>query len=155
MESPSPKSVHKFVKSQSTLQFCATRGTGRYSPPQQAMKIHSWGSQKPAAKENTKPQDFKFHTQDRAVKRALFNYTVATKEYLIERQKKQIEKLQKIIEEEEVRMLRKEMIPRAQLMPFFDRPFFPQRSNRPLTVPREPSFNMMGGSKSSSGISCI
>ncbi|XP_057500163.1 microtubule-destabilizing protein 60-like isoform X2 [Actinidia eriantha] len=113
------------------------------------------GSQRPAAKENTKPQDFKFHTQDRAVKRALFNYTVATKEYLIERQKKQIEKLQKIIEEEEVRMLRKEMIPRAQLMPFFDRPFFPQRSNRPLTVPREPSFHMMGGSKSSSGISCI
>lgn len=32
-----------------------------------------------------------------------------------------------MIEEEEVRMLRKEMIPRAQLMPFFDRPFFPQR----------------------------
>lgn len=85
---------------------------------------------------------------------------VATKLYLIELQKKQIEKAQKvfkyshnelrtficdfgfccsfskndihelleqIIEEEEIRMLRKEMIPRAQLMPFFDRPFFPQR----------------------------
>lgn len=35
--------------------------------------------------------------------------------------------LEQIIEEEEIRMLRKEMIPRAQLMPFFDRPFFPQR----------------------------
>ncbi|THG05974.1 hypothetical protein TEA_000232 [Camellia sinensis var. sinensis] len=53
---------------------------------------------------------------------------VATKLYLLERQKKQIEKLQKMIEEEEVKMLRKEMIPRAQLMPFFDRPFFPQRA---------------------------
>lgn len=35
--------------------------------------------------------------------------------------------LKQVIEEEEVKMLRKEMIPRAQLMPFFDRPFFPQR----------------------------
>lgn len=35
--------------------------------------------------------------------------------------------LLQMIEEEEVRMLRKEMIPRAQLMPFFDKPFFPQR----------------------------
>lgn len=83
---------------------------------------------------------------------------VATKLYVIEQQKKQIEKVQKvhiaryrwihnfkiktlfeiiidsnaefcvqIIEEEEIRSLRKEMIPRAQLMPFFDRPFFPQR----------------------------
>lgn len=32
-----------------------------------------------------------------------------------------------MIEDEEVRMLRKEMVPRAQLMPFFDRPFYPQR----------------------------
>ncbi|GMY24768.1 protein TPX2 isoform X1 [Fagus crenata] len=101
--------------------------------------------QKPAAKENTtKPQDFKLHTQERALKRAMFNYEVATKLYIIEQQKKQAEKLQKMIEEEEVRMLRKEMVPRAQLMPFFDRPFFPQRSNRALTVPREPSFHMNG-----------
>jgi len=33
-----------------------------------------------------------------------------------------------MIEEEEIRMLRKEMVPKAQLMPFFDRPFLPQRS---------------------------
>lgn len=32
-----------------------------------------------------------------------------------------------MIEEEEVRLMRKEMIPRAQLMPYFDRPYFPQR----------------------------
>ncbi|KAJ4840895.1 hypothetical protein Tsubulata_010399, partial [Turnera subulata] len=95
---------------------------------------------KPFAKENTKPQEFKLHTGQRALKRAMFNYSVATKLYILEQQKKQIERVQKIIEEEEVRMMRKEMVPRAQLMPFFDRPFFPQRSNRPLTVPREPSF---------------
>ncbi|TYI13289.1 hypothetical protein ES332_A08G048100v1 [Gossypium tomentosum] len=98
------------------------------------------GYTKPAAKENTKPQEFKLHTGQRAVKRAMFNYSVATKFYLLEIQKKQVEKVQKMIEDEEIRCLRKEMVPKAQLMPFFDRPFFPQRSNRPLTIPREPSF---------------
>ncbi|XP_039159938.1 uncharacterized protein LOC104422192 isoform X4 [Eucalyptus grandis] len=68
---------------------------------------------------------------------------VATKLYLMEQQKKYEEKLQKMIEEEEVRLLRKEMIPRAQLMPLFDRPFYPQRSSRPLTIPREPAFRML------------
>ncbi|KAL3719611.1 hypothetical protein ACJRO7_004567 [Eucalyptus globulus] len=103
----------------------------------------SKATQRPAAKENTKPADFKLHTQQRAVKRAMFNYSVATKLYLMEQQKKYEEKLQKMIEEEEVRLLRKEMIPRAQLMPLFDRPFYPQRSSRPLTIPREPAFRML------------
>ncbi|KAH9649292.1 TPX2 domain-containing protein [Citrus sinensis] len=58
----------------------------------------------------------------------MFNYSVATKLYLQELQKKRVEKLQKMIEEEEIRLMRNEMIPRAQLMPLFDRPFFPQRS---------------------------
>ncbi|PIA63739.1 hypothetical protein AQUCO_00201229v1 [Aquilegia coerulea] len=60
---------------------------------------------------------------------------------MIEHQRQQEEKFRKLIEEEEIRMLRKEMIPRAQLMPLFDRPFFPQRSTRPLTIPRDPSFH--------------
>ncbi|KAF3444261.1 hypothetical protein FNV43_RR13951 [Rhamnella rubrinervis] len=102
----------------------------------------SKSSQKSPPKENTKPQDFKLHTQQRALKRAMFNYEVATKLYLIQQQKKQEEKILKMIEDEEIRLLRKEMVPRAQLMPFFDRPFFPQRSSRPLTVPKEPSFRM-------------
>ncbi|KAI4304722.1 hypothetical protein MLD38_040197 [Melastoma candidum] len=97
---------------------------------------------KPVTKENTKPVDVKLHTQQRAAKRAIFNYTVATKLFLTEQQKKQEEKLRKMLEEEEVRMLRKEMIPRAQLMPLFDRPFLPQRSSRPLTVPREPGLGL-------------
>ena len=32
--------------------------------------------QKPPLKENTKPVEFKLHTQQRAVKRAMFNYSV-------------------------------------------------------------------------------
>ncbi|KAI8540948.1 hypothetical protein RHMOL_Rhmol08G0024600 [Rhododendron molle] len=168
--SPRTKSAHKLVKSQSAVQSgnAAARGGVRYSPPHQAIKSPSWSrdevkerlvekskvSQKTPPKENTKSQDFKLHTQERAVKRAMFNYEVATKFYIIEYQKKQVERIHKMIEEEEVRMLRKEMIPRAQLMPFFDKPFFPQRSNRRLTVPREPSSHMIGSKCSSSSISC-
>ncbi|CAG7906750.1 unnamed protein product [Brassica rapa] len=95
---------------------------------------------KAPAKENKKPLEFKLHSGERAMKRAMFNYTVATNYYITKLQKKQEERLQKMIEEEEIRMLRKEMVPKAQLMPFFDRPFLPQRSSRPLTMPKEPSF---------------
>ncbi|XP_021972672.1 protein TPX2 isoform X2 [Helianthus annuus] len=91
------------------------------------------------AKENTKSMEVKLQTKERAVKRAFFNYSVATKLYLMEQQKRQIERIQKIIEEEEVRMLRKEMIPRAQLMPLFDRPFVPRRSTTPTKVAKKTS----------------
>ncbi|GAB4845615.1 hypothetical protein Ancab_039017 [Ancistrocladus abbreviatus] len=106
-------------------------------------KVHTFP--KSPSKENTKPLEIRLHTQQRATKRAIFDHFVATKIYLIEQEKKQLEKLQKLIEEEEVRMLRKEMVPKAQLMPYFDRPFLPQRSNRRLTIPREPSLHMLSG----------
>ncbi|XP_052289980.1 uncharacterized protein LOC102615211 [Citrus sinensis] len=109
MEKARTKSALKFVKASS-------QSTGSWSSSANRM-----------AKENTKPQEFTLHTQQRAVKRAMFNYSVATKLYLQELQKKRVEKLQKMIEEEEIRLMRNEMIPRAQLMPLFDRPFFPQR----------------------------
>ncbi|XP_071709490.1 uncharacterized protein [Rutidosis leptorrhynchoides] len=91
------------------------------------------------AKENTKSMEVKLQTKERAVKRAFFNYSVATKIYLMEQQKKQIQRIQKMIEEEEVRLLRKEMIPRAQLMPLFDRPFIPRRSVTPTKVAKKSS----------------
>ncbi|KAJ7950758.1 TPX2 family protein [Quillaja saponaria] len=127
MEKAYSKSALKFVKntSQSAVQW-SSNARGMKSP----------------TRENTKPQEFKLHTQERAIKRAMFNYEVTTKLYLMELQKKQVDKLQKMIEEEEIRLLRKEMVPRAQLMPYFDRPFFPQRSNRPLTIPKEPCFHL-------------
>ncbi|KAL9408886.1 hypothetical protein AB3S75_047299 [Citrus x aurantiifolia] len=110
MEKARTKSALKFVKASS-------QSAGSWSTTANGM-----------AKENTKPQEFTLHTQQRAVKRAMFNYSVATKLYLEQVQRKRVEKLQKMIEEEEIRLMRKEMIPRAQLMPLFDRPFFPQRS---------------------------
>ncbi|PWA54862.1 TPX2-like protein [Artemisia annua] len=91
------------------------------------------------SKENTKFMEVKLQTKERAVRRAFFNYSVATKLYIMEQQKRQIERIQKIIEEEEVRELRKEMIPRAQLMPLFDRPFFPRRSTTPAKVAKKTS----------------
>ncbi|XP_062104901.1 microtubule-destabilizing protein 60 [Humulus lupulus] len=165
MEKSRSKSALKFVKSASqsaaswsSSSCSSSSSSGRGMTKDEALKDRlcdkskTTTQNKPTAKENTKPHDFKLHTQQRAVKRAMFNYEVATKLYIIEQQKKQEERVLKLIEEEEVRLLRKDMVPRAQLMPFFDRPFFPQRSNRPLTVPREPSlsFRMMSNKCSSS-----
>ncbi|KAK1370780.1 TPX2 domain-containing protein [Heracleum sosnowskyi] len=145
MQSPfSKQNVHKSVKnnSQITLHQASTPRIGRSATPQQATKNYSGMQvvQKHVTKEHTKPVDFRLHTQQRAVSRAIYNYTVATKVYIMERQKKQVEKVQKMIEEEEVKMLRKEMVPKAQLMPRFNKPFHPQRSTRPLTIPKEPSM---------------
>ena len=39
--------------------------------------VHFQVSQKPPTKENTKPVEFKLHTQQRALKRAMFNYSVS------------------------------------------------------------------------------
>ncbi|KAL5574345.1 hypothetical protein UlMin_023942 [Ulmus minor] len=122
----------------------SSRGTGKDQVIKQGFYEGKTKS-KACTKESTsrKPQEIKLHTQQRAIKRAIFNYEVATKLYIIEQQRKQQEMIQKLVEEEEIRLLRKEMVPRAQLMPFFDKPFFPQRSNRPLTIPREPSLGIM------------
>ncbi|EPS73384.1 hypothetical protein M569_01375, partial [Genlisea aurea] len=90
-------------------------------------------------KHQTKPVEFRLHTQQRAAQRAIFNSFVSIKLCITEQHKKQVTKALKGIEEEEVRILRREkMIPKAQLMPIFDQPFLPQRSTRPLTIPREP-----------------
>ncbi|KAL3525056.1 hypothetical protein ACH5RR_013428 [Cinchona calisaya] len=169
MESPDNKNAQKYVKSRSQSPVSSTaKGVVRHISPLQALRNNSGHRdelkdsqvdknkvfQKFVTKENTKPQDFKLHTKERAVKRALFNYSIATKIYIEERQKRQLEKLHKMIEEEEVKLLRKEMIPRAQLMPYFDRPFFPQRSTRPLTIPREPRLKQVNGKCSATSTSC-
>ncbi|XP_048430440.1 protein TPX2 isoform X2 [Pyrus x bretschneideri] len=135
MEKAHSKSTLKFVKSasQSTTGSWSSNSEGA---PKDEFKDKS----KSPTRENTKAQEVKLHTKERATKRAMFNYMVATKLSILEHQRKQEERLQKMIEEEEIRLLRKEMVPRAQLMPLFDRPFIPQRSSRPLTIPREPSF---------------
>ncbi|KAG8383688.1 hypothetical protein BUALT_Bualt04G0040000 [Buddleja alternifolia] len=145
----------EFVKStpRSTVSS-TTRGLTRNTHSQQSNNHSISGVfQKSFIKENTRPLEFRLHTDQRAAQRAIFNSSVAIKLCIIEQHKKQVQKVLKMIEEEEVRMLRKEMIPRAQLMPLFDRPFLPQRSTRPLTIPREPNFHLMA-SKHFNSISC-
>ncbi|KAJ6766537.1 TARGETING PROTEIN FOR XKLP2 [Salix purpurea] len=96
---------------------------------------------KPLVKEKTRPIDLKLHSDVRAVERADFDQQLAEKMSLIEQYKMEIERQQKVAEEEEVRRLRKELVPKAQPMPYFDRPFIPRSSMRhPTTMPKEEKF---------------
>ncbi|KAK2663301.1 hypothetical protein Ddye_001875 [Dipteronia dyeriana] len=97
---------------------------------------------KPLVKENTKPIDLKLHSDVRAVERAEFDHQVAEKMTLIEQYKMERERQQKLEEEEEIRRLRRELVPKAQPMPYFDRPFIPRRSMKHPTIPKEPKFHM-------------
>ncbi|CAH9088810.1 unnamed protein product [Cuscuta epithymum] len=97
---------------------------------------------KPQVKENTRPIDLVLHSDIRAVERAEFDYQVSEKWNLIEQYRMERDRLRKLAEEEEIRRLRKELVPKAQPMPYFDRPFIPRRSEKPPTVPKEPKFHI-------------
>ncbi|KAI9154282.1 hypothetical protein LWI28_023753 [Acer negundo] len=97
---------------------------------------------KPLVKENTRPIDLKLYSDVRAVERAEFDHQVAEKMTLIEQYKMERERQQKLEEEEEIRRLRRELVPKAQPMPYFDRPFIPRRSMKHPTIPKEPKFHM-------------
>ncbi|CAN0925592.1 Microtubule-destabilizing protein 60 [Linum grandiflorum] len=97
---------------------------------------------KPPVKEITRPIDLMLHSDIRAEERAEFDHQVSEKLTLIEEYKTERERLQKLAEEEEVRRLRKELVPKAQPMPYFDRPFIPRRSMKQPTVPKEPRFHV-------------
>ncbi|OMO85897.1 TPX2 family protein [Corchorus olitorius] len=97
---------------------------------------------KPPVKEHTIPVDLRLHSDVRAVERAEFDHQVAEKMSLIEQYKMERERQQKMAEEEEIKRLRKELVPKAQPMPYFDRPFIPRRSSKHPTIPREPKFHI-------------
>ncbi|KAI4389272.1 hypothetical protein MLD38_001512 [Melastoma candidum] len=97
---------------------------------------------KPAVKENTRPLDLRLHTDIRALERVEFDQQVAAKLSLLEQYKAEKERQQKLEEEEEIKRLRKELVPKAQPMPYFDRPFIPRRSTKNPTIPREPRFHI-------------
>ncbi|XP_020551864.1 uncharacterized protein LOC105167639 isoform X2 [Sesamum indicum] len=82
---------------------------------------------KPPVKENTRPVDLVLHSDSRALERAEFDDQVAKKMNLIEQYRMEREREQKLAKEEEIRRLRKELVPKAQPMPYFDRPFIPRR----------------------------
>ncbi|KAL1824456.1 hypothetical protein ACET3Z_011234 [Daucus carota] len=97
---------------------------------------------KPPVKESTRPVDLVLHSDVRAVERADFDHQVAEKMSYIEQFKMERERQQKLAEEEEIKRLRRsELIPIAQPMPYFDRPFIPRRSMKDPTIPKEPKFH--------------
>nr|KAJ0211879.1 hypothetical protein LSAT_V11C400222280 [Lactuca sativa] len=79
---------------------------------------------KPPVKVRTKRINLVLHSDVRAVKRAEFDHYMQEKLSYVEQYKLEREKLQK----EELKRLRKELIPKAQPMPYFDRPFIPRRT---------------------------
>ncbi|KAK1410179.1 hypothetical protein QVD17_36714 [Tagetes erecta] len=96
---------------------------------------------RPPVKESTRPVDLVLHSDMRAAERAEFDHQVQEKLLYIEQFKLEREKQQKLAEEEELKRLRKELMPKAQPMPYFDRPFVPKRSERQPTMPKEPKFH--------------
>lgn len=102
---------------------------------------------KPRVKEHTKPFNLKLCTESRAVERAKFDRLMEEKLYYLQQQRLEEERRQKLAELEEIKRLRKEMIPYAQLMPFFDHPFIPNKSSKSPTIPREPKFHRHHPSK--------
>ncbi|XP_047318226.1 protein WVD2-like 4 [Impatiens glandulifera] len=97
---------------------------------------------KPPKKERTVPVDLKLHSDIRAVERTGFDQQMKEKIDFIEQYKMERDRKQKLAEEEEIRQMRKELVPKAQPMPYFDRPFIPKRSVKQSTIPKEPKFNL-------------
>ncbi|KAM3272530.1 hypothetical protein ACQJBY_042578 [Aegilops geniculata] len=96
---------------------------------------------KPPTKEPTEPFDVVLHSAVRAVGRSKFDHQIAERNIFLERLELEKERQQKLDEEIEIKLLRKEQVPRAHPMPDFSRPFMPKRSVKPQTVPREPRFH--------------
>ncbi|KAL0431741.1 UNVERIFIED_CONTAM: hypothetical protein Sradi_0800100 [Sesamum radiatum] len=78
---------------------------------------------------------------------------VAKKMNLIEQYRMEREREQKLAEEEEIKRLRKELVPKAQPMPYFDRPFIPRRSMKQPTMPKQPNFHLPQHKKAKSLVS--
>ncbi|XP_024974638.1 uncharacterized protein LOC112512719 [Cynara cardunculus var. scolymus] len=96
---------------------------------------------RPPVKESTRPVDVVLHSNTRAVERADFDNQVQEKLSFIEQFKLERERQEKLAEEEELRRLRKVLVPKAQPMPYFDKPFIPKRSEKQPTLPKEPKFH--------------
>ncbi|KAL6499141.1 hypothetical protein OROHE_026169 [Orobanche hederae] len=97
---------------------------------------------KPLVKENTRPVDLVLHSDTRAAERSEFDSQVVKKMNLIKQYRMERERQQKQAEEEEIRRLRKELVPKAQQMPYFDRPFIPKRSMKQPTLPKDPKIHL-------------
>ncbi|WOL15456.1 targeting protein for Xklp2-A-like [Canna indica] len=106
---------------------------------------------KPPVKEPTEPIDLVLHSDVRAVERAEFDLQIAEHLSFIEQIKIERERQQKLEEEEEIRRLRRELVPKAQPMPYFDRPFIP-RKKQSFVIASDLYPISVGGSTSAASI---
>ncbi|XP_044983765.1 translation initiation factor IF-2-like [Hordeum vulgare subsp. vulgare] len=97
---------------------------------------------KPPVKERTEPVDLVLHSDVRAIERAEFDQYVSERLKMGEELRLERERQEKLEEEEIIKQLRKELVPKAQPMPYFDRPFVPKKSSKTITIPKEPSFHL-------------
>ncbi|KAM3230181.1 hypothetical protein ACQJBY_060772 [Aegilops geniculata] len=97
---------------------------------------------KPPVKERTEPVDLVLHSDVRAVERAEFDQYVSERIKFGEELRLERERQQKLEEEEMIRQFRKDLVPKAQPMPYFDRPFIPKKSSKTITIPKEPNFHL-------------
>ncbi|KAL2613291.1 hypothetical protein R1flu_024983 [Riccia fluitans] len=72
---------------------------------------------------------------------------VSEKSLRADEEKQEKEKRMQLEAEEEIKKMRKQMIPHARRMPFFDLPFKPHRSTKSLTVPRSTKFQTLKSKK--------
>ncbi|GAQ84188.1 putative targeting protein for XKLP2 [Klebsormidium nitens] len=86
----------------------------------------------------TESRDVPLETERRAKERAEFDAVMAEKEKMAQEYRHEMQEHVKAVEEEELKALRKEMVPKARPVPSFDRPFVPQRSTKEPTVPLSP-----------------
>ncbi|KAG6547015.1 hypothetical protein Mapa_011632 [Marchantia paleacea] len=96
----------------------------------------------PSKDTKTSVKQVQQHTQARAAERALFNMQVTEKSIRADEERQEKEKRMQHDADEEIKRMRKQMVPHAQKMPFFDRPFKPHRSTKTLTVPSSPKFHL-------------
>ncbi|KAL8528432.1 hypothetical protein ACS0TY_006022 [Phlomoides rotata] len=129
------KKLQKELKEEEKLRIHIAQGIPRTTDkPEIPMK--------PPVKEITKPVDLVLKSDTRAVERAEFDHQVAKKMNLIEHYRAEMERQERLAEEEEIKRLRKELVPKAHPMPFFDRPFVPRRSMKLPTIPKEPKLHL-------------
>nr|CAB3501618.1 unnamed protein product [Digitaria exilis] len=94
---------------------------------------------KPAVKEGTEPLDLVLHSDVHALERAEFDQRWNE---FGKQQRLKWQRQDELEEQERIRQLRTELIPKAQPMTYFDRSFILKRSTKPATIPMELKFHL-------------
>ncbi|CAG7867621.1 unnamed protein product, partial [Brassica rapa] len=91
----------------------------------------------------TEIQAFDLHVEHRAVERADFDQKIKEKENQYKRYREESEAAKMVEEERYLKQMRKTMVPHARPVPNFNKPFFPQKSNKETTKPKSPKLRVI------------